>query len=649
MKKALASLVAFVFVFSGSSAFAQMPMSVPGMMPAVPPALERVGVVAATQGKVKLSMPGEAGHIAESGEAVFISQEVATDAKGHLQILLLDETVFTIGPNSSITIDKFVYDPKSHDGEIRASIAKGIFRYVSGKIAAKKSSSVSMKLPTATIGFRGTIVGGSVEGNGQGLVALLGPGDNNDANAPIGSFTVEGQNGEQQDVNRTGFGVEVGANGGLSGVFQLSDEQVNNLTSGLALSGDSGQAGGSGSQGSGTGSPAGGTSDPTGGTGGQGGDAGGQGILGGGDMSSLSGETGALTGETSSLTGALTNFTAGLDAASNQAAQDARNDGAESTNTDARHAYAAAEFANTQTTAAQLDGVESGVYHYYAEGKFTELTNDTAPDSYKYENTPHVGTYRVSWDVDFDSWSMKNVAVSTAVSWADSHIIENKSSNDGMSTGLSQGGDPSVFNLTSSRHYLDATIELWNDSDSLIAGLGRVQVLYGSNTLPTTGSSDFVTVAATTIPDGLTTLDQLTHVAMGTCHYDFTGDYKDQAGNTVGALTGKFVVDFGKQQIGGGDSLITVAMLDGGPSVSTNGIDDGAQNFSDISNGAFHWTNGDALDGDGNIVGNFSKIDVTVNNLGGYTAQQATTSVVYDGSSGIPAGNGIGTGTLQMT
>ncbi len=78
------------------------------------------------------------------------------------QILLLDETVFTIGPNSTIIIDKFVYDPKSQKGEIKASITQGVFRYVSGKIAAKNPDSVKVKLPTASIGFRGTIVGGSV-------------------------------------------------------------------------------------------------------------------------------------------------------------------------------------------------------------------------------------------------------------------------------------------------------------------------------------------------------------------------------------------------------------------------------------------------------------------------------------------------------
>ena len=176
MKKALVSLVVLSLIFSGPAAFAQMPVGVSGIVPAASVSFEKVGVVAAAQGRVELTMPGQAGRVVQSGEPVFIGEEVKTDAKGHLQILLLDETVFTIGPNSSILIDKFVYDPKSHAGEIRASITKGVFRYVSGKIAAKKSANVSMKLPAATIGFRGTIVGGSLGESGQGDRGAFGSG-----------------------------------------------------------------------------------------------------------------------------------------------------------------------------------------------------------------------------------------------------------------------------------------------------------------------------------------------------------------------------------------------------------------------------------------------------------------------------------------
>lgn len=242
MKKGISFLIIFLMFLFPSEIYAQMPAVVPAGMSSV--SLERIGVVAATAGKVELTTPGQVGRIAESGQAVFMGDEVETDAQGHLQILLLDETVFTIGPNSAIIIDEFVYDPKTHDGKMKASITQGIFRYVSGRIAAKKPSNVTLKLPTATIGIRGTIIAG--EANAQGsMVMLLGPGANNNAGATIGSFTLEGTTGSGQgverEVSRTGFGVQVDQAGGVSGVFQVPAPEVARLTTGLM--GPGGQVG----------------------------------------------------------------------------------------------------------------------------------------------------------------------------------------------------------------------------------------------------------------------------------------------------------------------------------------------------------------------------------------------------------------------
>ncbi len=330
MKKTLSIFCILSLCFT-PALFAQMPLGMP-VAPAVAPAVEKIGVVAAAQGKIELKNPGQIGRIAQSGQAVFMGDEITTGEKGHLQIMFLDETIFTIGPNSSITLDEFVYDPNNHEGKIQASIAKGVFRYVSGKIAAKQPNNVTVKLPAATLGFRGTIVGGQVNPDGSGLAALLGPGAQNDANAWIGHFTIRGKNGNFRDVNRTGFGVEVGADGDLSGVFQLSDEQVHNLTRGLAPSGGSGHGGGSGSAGA------------------QGG------ALDGGNMSNLSGETGALTAENGSIIGSLSQLTDGLDDASNQAAQDA--------------AANNEKVPDGITTLEQLTRVATGIYHFYGEGTY---------------------------------------------------------------------------------------------------------------------------------------------------------------------------------------------------------------------------------------------------------------------------------------
>ena len=68
MKKTLASFLALFLTLSAPSVFAQMPMGVP-MTPAATPAFEKVGVVAAAQGKIELKTPGQVGRIAQSGQA----------------------------------------------------------------------------------------------------------------------------------------------------------------------------------------------------------------------------------------------------------------------------------------------------------------------------------------------------------------------------------------------------------------------------------------------------------------------------------------------------------------------------------------------------------------------------------------------------
>lgn len=230
MKKIFTFLFVFIFIISNAAAFAQMPISTPGVVSSIE-GLSRIGVVAAIQGKVEVMTPGAAGRVVQSGEEIFIGDEVKTDALGHLQILLLDETVFTIGPNSAITIDKFIYDPASHMGKMEASIAKGVFRYVSGKIAANKPENVTIHLPSATIGIRGTIVAGEVSAAGS-MAMLLGPGSKNETGATIGSFVMTGtgaNSGQQEHVNRTGFGVSVDTMGSLSGVFMVPEIMVQHL------------------------------------------------------------------------------------------------------------------------------------------------------------------------------------------------------------------------------------------------------------------------------------------------------------------------------------------------------------------------------------------------------------------------------------
>ena len=60
----------------------------------------------------------------------------------------------SVGPNSDLTIDEFVYDPRADTGKLAMSATRGVFRYVGGKIS-KIDGAVTVQTPVASLGIRG--------------------------------------------------------------------------------------------------------------------------------------------------------------------------------------------------------------------------------------------------------------------------------------------------------------------------------------------------------------------------------------------------------------------------------------------------------------------------------------------------------------
>lgn len=170
--------------------------------------LTRIGAAAAVAGRVQARSVGQAvGRIIESGKPLFLNDRVTTEAGGRLQVLLLDETVFTVGPNSDLILDEFVYDPATSAGKVSAKVTKGVFRFVTGKVARREPGSMKIKMPVGTIGIRGTIAAGQVGGN-SATVVLLGPGARNNADENPGSVGVENA-GQEVILDKPGFGTTV--------------------------------------------------------------------------------------------------------------------------------------------------------------------------------------------------------------------------------------------------------------------------------------------------------------------------------------------------------------------------------------------------------------------------------------------------------
>lgn len=91
------------------------------------------------------------------GDPVIRNHRIETSGEGLVQILLADGTSFTVGPNSSVVIDSFVYDPDKNTASLAATMTKGALRFIGGK-ASKASGNVKIDTPIGTAGIRGAVV-----------------------------------------------------------------------------------------------------------------------------------------------------------------------------------------------------------------------------------------------------------------------------------------------------------------------------------------------------------------------------------------------------------------------------------------------------------------------------------------------------------
>ena len=117
-------------------------------------AQDRIGVAAAVnQNTTDLTLEEER-KLVEAGYKIIQNHTIETDSIGKAQMLLIDGTAFTVGPNSSVTLDRFIYNPETAEGSLEVT-SRGLLRLVGGKVTKKKPAII--KTNSATVGIRGGI------------------------------------------------------------------------------------------------------------------------------------------------------------------------------------------------------------------------------------------------------------------------------------------------------------------------------------------------------------------------------------------------------------------------------------------------------------------------------------------------------------
>jgi hypothetical protein len=123
---------------------------------------EQIGVASAVnKNTTDLTLEQER-KLIDAGYEIIQNHTIETDGIGRAQMLLLDGTAFSIGPNSSVVLDKFIYNPETAEGSLEVT-ARGLLRIVGGKVTKKQPALI--RTNSATVGIRG----------GIGIVQTTGP------------------------------------------------------------------------------------------------------------------------------------------------------------------------------------------------------------------------------------------------------------------------------------------------------------------------------------------------------------------------------------------------------------------------------------------------------------------------------------------
>jgi hypothetical protein len=116
-----------------------------------------VGVVKTLEGSATIARNGETIPVV-TGMEIQRADIVKTDGHGTVGLVFSDDTRISMGSNTELTVDEYLFDPLEKELSFIARLIRGTISFLSGQIAKLSPESVQLVMPAATIGVRGTHV-----------------------------------------------------------------------------------------------------------------------------------------------------------------------------------------------------------------------------------------------------------------------------------------------------------------------------------------------------------------------------------------------------------------------------------------------------------------------------------------------------------
>ncbi len=107
-----------------------------------------MGTAVVERGKARL--PAAIGGTVEQGDVL------VTGKDGRVSLTFADNSRFSAGPNSRITLSEFRFDDTTHKGAFVTKVDRGSLAIVSGQIAHETKDAMKVRTPTSLLGVRGT-------------------------------------------------------------------------------------------------------------------------------------------------------------------------------------------------------------------------------------------------------------------------------------------------------------------------------------------------------------------------------------------------------------------------------------------------------------------------------------------------------------
>jgi hypothetical protein len=85
-----------------------------------------------------------------------VSDTVRTGADGSVGITMEDDSLLSAGPNSTVTLDRYAFDPTTREGQFETTLQKGSLAVISGRIAKQSPEAMKVRTPSSILGVRGT-------------------------------------------------------------------------------------------------------------------------------------------------------------------------------------------------------------------------------------------------------------------------------------------------------------------------------------------------------------------------------------------------------------------------------------------------------------------------------------------------------------